>query len=539
MAIENSKQLISVVNPILQSYHIDGNGMSWTLSENTRLIISDSKYNNSNLENVVKLFNSELLYKGIIKEPLSMIFLNHEKRKFDDIFIDLNSDVVKESVSHEAYAIRIDYSGIILKGRSVNAVLYALRTIQNILIVNKQLPFGEIVDYPDVHERRLHVDIARKYISKDWIIQTIREMSYMKLNTLQLHFSENHGFRIESEVDPSIVSDVYLTKDEVREIISEADKYCIDIIPSLDSPGHVDQILRAHPEYGQIDIDGNHYKSGLDVTNPEAIKYIKTLYSEYMDLFKESTVFHIGGDEYMEFDREPFISKYKDVLNTYAKENFSQNFTWKDTLMIYVNDIAKFVYDRGFIPRVWNDGLYYGEFSNEEPAQKVVMHDFIEVDFWSTLPWNKDIAQLTTFIEKGHKSIYNVNSGLFYYVLRAQKPTDGRKQHSFDFLNSDKRIFEQWTPGNFPEASVADDSEFIKGVSMAIWCDVADVATEETITEDIANELRALASKSWNIKSNSIVSFDEFRENYMKLGNVAGFKKGSNLPEVGDFDRQL
>ena len=88
---------------------------------------------------------------------------------------------------------------------------------------------GEIVDYPNVAERRVHVDCARKYISKDWFIRQIREMSYMKMNALQIHFSENMGFRIECETDPSIVSDQYLTKTEVREILAEAKKYGINI----------------------------------------------------------------------------------------------------------------------------------------------------------------------------------------------------------------------------------------------------------------------------------------------------------------------
>ena len=129
------------------------------------------------------------------------------------------------------------------------------------MISNGNLVYGTIIDYPDVAERRLHVDCARKYISKDWFIRQIREMSYMKMNTLQMHFSENLGFRIECETDPSIVSDEYLTKEEVREILAEAKKYGINVIPSFDSPGHVDQILRAHPEYGQVDIYGNHYAS--------------------------------------------------------------------------------------------------------------------------------------------------------------------------------------------------------------------------------------------------------------------------------------
>lgn len=77
----------------------------------------------------------------------------------------------------------------------------------------------------------------------------------------------------------------------MREILAEAKKYGINVIPSFDSPGHVDQILKAHPEYGQVNTSGNHYKSGLDVTNPEAIAYIRSLYDEYMDLFEGCTDF--------------------------------------------------------------------------------------------------------------------------------------------------------------------------------------------------------------------------------------------------------
>ena len=43
----------------------------------------------------------------------------------------------------------------------------------------------------EVEERRIHVDCGRKYFSKDWFIRQIREMSYMKMNTIQMHFSEN------------------------------------------------------------------------------------------------------------------------------------------------------------------------------------------------------------------------------------------------------------------------------------------------------------------------------------------------------------
>ena len=533
-----NEQLVATTTPILQSYTKDSSDKTWVMTKDSKFVIvaNENNLKNDRLAEIVKLVNSEFMAKKIISENPQAMLYNQDGTP-TDITIDIKpvSEITDKTTSKEAYKITIDDTGIHLTGASETAVLYGLRTIEQITSVNGALAYGEIVDYPNVAERRIHVDMARKYISKDWFIRQIREMSYFKMNAIQMHFSENLGFRIECETDPSIVSEQHLTKADVREILAEAKKYGVKVIPSFDSPGHVDQILRAHPEYGQVDKYGNHYKSGLDVTNPEAIKYIYSLYDEYMELFKGCTDFHIGGDEYMEFDRAPFTTQYKSVLDNYARENIDPNATWKDVIAKYINDLAEHVHEKGFTPRIWNDGIYYGENSWGQNKQMIEMHKYIGIDFWSQMSWNGSIARLQTFLDKGHDTIYNVNASFFYYVLRPSMPDDGRKQHSFDNLNSDKLIFDEWTPGKFQANTIADDNPAIKGASLAIWCDKADVCDEDTITEDIANEMRALASKAWNTKSNSIISHNQFKANYAKLGHVAAFEKGSTLPDSGSI----
>ena len=534
-----NEQLVAATTPILQSYTKDASDKTWVMTKDSKFVIvaNEANLKNDRLAEIVKLVNSEFMAKQIISSDAQAMLYNQNGAP-TDITIDIKpvSEITDKTTSKEAYKITIDDTGIHLTGASETAVLYGLRTIEQLTIANNStLAYGEIVDYPNVAERRIHVDMARKYISKDWFIRQIREMSYFKMNAIQMHFSENLGFRIECETDPSIVSEQHLTKADVREILAEAKKYGVKVIPSFDSPGHVDQILRAHPEYGQVDKYGNHYKSGLDVTNPEAIKYIYSLYDEYMELFKGCTDFHIGGDEYMEFDRAPFTTQYKSVLDNYARENIDPNATWKDVIAKYINDLAEHVHEKGFTPRIWNDGIYYGENSWGQNKQMIKMHKYIGIDFWSQMSWNGSIARLQTFLDKGHDTIYNVNASFFYYVLRPSMPDDGRKQHSFDNLNSDKLIFDEWTPGKFQANTIADDNPAIKGASLAIWCDKADVCDEDTITEDIANEMRALASKAWNTKSNSIISHNQFKANYAKLGHVAAFDKGSTLPDSGSI----
>ena len=534
-----NEQLVAATTPILQSYTKDASDKTWVMTKDSKFVIvaNEANLKNDRLAEIVKLVNSEFMAKKIISSDAQGMLYNQDGAP-TDITIDIKpvSEITDKTTSKEAYKITIDDTGIHLTGASETAVLYGLRTIEQLTIANNStLAYGEIVDYPNVAERRIHVDMARKYISKDWFIRQIREMSYFKMNAIQMHFSENLGFRIECETDPSIVSEQHLTKSDVREILAEAKKYGVKVIPSFDSPGHVDQILRAHPEYGQVDKYGNHYKSGLDITNPEAIKYIYSLYDEYMELFEGCTDFHIGGDEYMEFDRAPFTTQYKSVLDNYARENIDPNATWKDVVAKYINDLAEHVHEKGFTPRIWNDGIYYGENSYYDKKQLIKMHKYIGIDFWSQMSWNYSIAKLQTFLDKGHDTIYNVNASFFYYVLRPSMPTDGRKQHSFDNLNSDKLIFDEWTPGKFQANTIADDNPAIKGASLAIWCDKADVCDEDTITEDIANEMRALATKAWNTKSNSIISHNQFKANYAKLGHVAAFDKGSTLPDSGSI----
>lgn len=540
--VDNAKEknLAGMVLPVLQSYEVTDKELNWELDETTRFVVPKTEENmeNSRLSEVIKLASSEFLAKEIpLQKEIKKVYAEEDKITPKDIVIEVTSDeITSKTNSLEAYKIDINEKGVKVLAASENAVLHALHTIEQLMIVNnKKLPYGVIIDYPNVAERRVHLDMGRKYISKDWIIQHIRELSYLKMNTLQLHFSENLGFRIESEVDPAIVSEEHLTKDEIREILKEAKKYGIKIIPSLDTPGHVNYILRTHPEYGQVDINGMHSTSALDVTNPKAVEYMKSLYKEYMDLFEGSTDFHLGGDEYMEFDRPPFTTNYQPVLDAYARKTLGEGYLWKDVLAKYINDLAEYVHSNGFKPRIWNDGIYYGERDYEGP-QKIKMHDYIGIDFWSQMGWNWSIARLNTFIEKGHTDIYNVNASYFYYVLRPSKPNDGREQHSFDFLNQDERIYNEWTPGKFQDNTIDDNHPSIRGASLAIWNDKPDLVGEDVITEDIAKELRSLASKAWNVESNNIMPLDDFRANYKLLGNVAGFEKGSELPEVQDFD---
>ncbi len=540
-AQESSQELCELVNPVLQRY-VPATGEAWSFASSSRIVVNatDANLENERLAEVVNLMNAEFAEKELVTGFLGMVYAPGDSAAASDIVVDVVpvEQITDQTKSAEAYKIEVSATGgVKIYGASENAVMYGLRTIEAIMQTNNgELPAGEIVDWPNLQERRLFVDCGRKYFSKDWFIRQIHEMAYLKLNTIDMHFSENLGFRIECETDPAIVSEEHLTKAEVLEILEEARLYGIKVIPSIDSPGHVDQILKVHPEYGQIANDGKtHYDRGLDVTNPEAVAYINSIYKEYIDLFKQggaTTDISIGCDEYMEFDRYPFTGLYQPVLEKWADENLGVEYSWTDTLATYINNLAEFCRDEGLTPRVFNDGIYYGEGTGYQ--QKVKIHDWIGVDFWSQMSWNWNIASLQKLVDRGMKDFYNFNANYGYFVLR-----NDNRGASFDFDDSLERWWNQWRPGDFQDSRnahvLADDDPRIKGTAIAIWCDYPNVATEEEVAQGISKELRAMASRSWNVASNRNMNLDEFKALTEQLGHDGAWDMGQKLPSSGEI----
>ena len=91
------------------------------------------------------------------------------------------------------------------------------------------------------------IDNGRRYFSPAWIKRRIELLAYLKLNQLHLHFSDNEGFRIESESHPEVVSEQHLTKRQVREIVAFARRRHVRVIPELDMPGHLRSRARRPP----------------------------------------------------------------------------------------------------------------------------------------------------------------------------------------------------------------------------------------------------------------------------------------------------
>ena len=339
-----------------------------------------------------------------------------------------------------------------IEARTAAGAFYGTRTVLQLLRHGRTIPAGTARDWPRYPERGLMIDNGRRYFSPAWIKREIRLLADLKLNQLHLHFSDNEGFRIESESHPEVVSKQHLTKRQVGEIVEYARRRHIRVTPEVDMPGHLRAALAEHPE---LRLAGS--TDALDISLPAARRFCRELILEYLELFP-GRYWHAGADEY----QGAKAGAYVDFIN------------WIDRLLRA----------RGRTLRIWHDGLSGGGLNRD-----------VVVEWWA------DHAGPTPrrLLAQGHR-VLNACWWPTYYV------TGG----PFATVHPSARVaYERWqvnlfgglalnsaTPANL--LRVPAGSPRVLGSELHVWNDVPHVESVAEIARGIAPPLTVLAQKTWD-----------------------------------------
>jgi hexosaminidase len=285
---------------------------------------------------------------------------------------------------------------------SDSGVFNGTRTILQLLHASRTVPAGTASDWPAYPERGLMLDAGRKYFSLSFLRDHIRDMSYLKLNYLHLHLSDNFGFRLESQTHPEIVSADHYSKQDIRSLIAFAAEYHVQIVPELDFPGHMDTILAAHPSLKLKSSSGAVSDGFIELSKPASYELIRDLVNEYLPLFP-SRFWHIGGDEY--------VSNYAEYpqLEQYARTQYGSSATGKDAYYGFINWADGLVRAAGKTTRMWNDGLKPG-------GATLTVNPDIVVEHWSAggLPWLGPAYSPQQLVDAGHQVMNNAYTPLYY-----------------------------------------------------------------------------------------------------------------------------
>lgn len=223
----------------------------------------------------------------------------------------------------EHYVLEVTPKGVSLVGATEAAVVVGLQTLDQLLLGDAcqtaagRMACVRIDDQPRFAFRALMLDPARHFLPVDDVKRYIDQMVRYKYNVLQLHLSDDQGWRVEIRKYPQLTEkgafrrqgagaqgpdNGFYTQDELRDLVDYAAQRNVEIVPEIDMPGHTVALLTAFPELKCEVADTAQWVLGktdnkmLCAACDRTYEVCKDILAELADIFPSSRV-HLGGDE--------------------------------------------------------------------------------------------------------------------------------------------------------------------------------------------------------------------------------------------------
>lgn len=377
---------------------------------------------------------------------------------------------VKKSgqLAGEAYRLEVTSDQIRIEASTIKGLAHASASLIQLIGENsKTISQVRIADRPSVPWRNLMIDMGRNPHSVELLKEAIDFAWFYKLDSLQLHLTDDQRFAFPSTAFPKLW-DGLITLDQFRELEAYAVVRGVTLVPELEVPGHSTKLRGLYP-----DVFG---KSPTDLAeSEEALAGIKTLIDEMLDVFPSTPYMHIGGDEAYGVPEEiqrDLINK----LHAYLKSKGKQTIVW--------------------------EGPRAGEGDNR--VNKEVIHIN-----WRTINYPAD-----QMLADGHRVI-NAAWDPLYVVDHYPRTnfTMTSPQHIFEKLKLTR--FKHVNPGipTFAKPIEVEPSEQLIGYCMCWW-----EGREENFAAQVFPRLIPMADVAWNPGEQR--NFKEFQSRSLKTESI-------------------
>ena len=415
--------------------------------------------------------------KFIIPVIVSNYPLN-EKKQGDIILFPLLND---EFVPKEGYELFIDSQNVILKSVDCSGMFYGVQTLLQLFPpviysgINREeenwiLPTLTIKDYPRFGHRGLMLDVSRQFYEVATVKKYLDWMAMLKLNIFHWHLSDDNGWRIEIKAFPKLTEQGgwrgpnevlppsygsgnkryggFYTQEDIKDVVTYAQKLHINIIPEIDLPGHGKAATSTYPEIlcesNDVSLSVNGENINLWCVGKEQnYTMLDKIMGELAQLFPYHYI-HIGGDE---VNPNPWkvCPHCQDLMK---KEGMKEVMELQS---YFVKRMEQIVEKHGKTMIGWDEIIDNWDISNKTA-----------ITAW------KSISRGINSIKKGHPTV--MQPGPFTYLDMKQSSIE--RGHSWAAIISLERIY-SFDPTGSNELT-QEESKLLLGVQAGLWGELLD-----------------------------------------------------------------
>lgn len=228
----------------------------------------------------------------------------------------------------ESYRLVVSERGATLSAASAAGIVNGIATLRQLLppaLDRGAMPAVEIIDAPRFRYRGILLDVARYYFPPEFLTKLVDMLAMYKFNMLQLHLTDDQGWRVEIKKYPRLTQigawrketilgqhfDPYVgdgkphggfyTQEQIRALVAYAAARHVTIVPEIEMPGHAGAALAAYPELsctgGPFEVStvwGVH--EDIFCPSERTFAFLEDVLTEVMQLFPSEYI-HVGGDE--------------------------------------------------------------------------------------------------------------------------------------------------------------------------------------------------------------------------------------------------
>jgi hexosaminidase len=319
------------------------------LDAETRIMVSEK--DSALLRPLAALFGASLRAASGLSLPIGIATASIAPA--NAIVIRLDSGA-RTSASDESYRLVVNERGATLSAATAGGVVNGIETLRQLLPPELEsgvrttsrwsagtgqqitlsaagvparwvIPSVEIEDAPRFRYRGILLDVARYYFPPEFLEKLVDMMATYKFNALQLHLTDDQGWRIEIKKYPKltqigawrkesmVVRDGtpylgdgiphggFYTQEQIRDLVAYAAARHVTIVPEIEMPGHAGAALAAYPELsctgGPFEVStkwGVH--EDIFCPSEQTFNFLENVLTEVMELFPSEYI-HVGGDE--------------------------------------------------------------------------------------------------------------------------------------------------------------------------------------------------------------------------------------------------